>query len=417
MNSVVFIGLKLLTERKRQAFVSVIGVSIGVAAFIAMSSVMNGFQSYFIKQAVDLNAHITLKVEETDDPERILKTAYGRDIIADVVGSKPKDLKDKITEYKQIIKKYEKDQRITGIAPHLTGQVIVSYGTKDKSAGMIGIDPGLEREASVVEEYLEFGNLDKLVSDRNSVIPGKVLARDLGIRETGKKLLVASPGGGLYTLKVVDFFDSGITNIDQTRVYVNLRTLQAILDKPNQVNELIIRVGDVEEADSIADGITSDTGYYAESWQEAYGNFLEIFKMQNWITYMIVFSILLVSAFGIFNIMMMTVLEKKRDIAILKAVGYEDNEITKIFVFQGLLVGVIGTVAGCLGGYLIQEWLESLDFRLEGMIRTTGFVLDRDPYYCLYGLIFAIVFSFVASFYPSWRASRLFPVDIFRSGG
>lgn len=417
MSSVVFIGLKLLTERKRQAFISVIGVSIGVAAFIAMSSVMNGFQSYFIKQAVDINAHITLKVEETDDPERILRTAYGRDIIADVVGSKPKDLKDKITEYKEIIRKYEKDQRIVGIAPHLTGQVIVSYGTKDKSAGMIGVEPDLERNASVVEEYLEFGNLDKLVSDRNSIILGKVLARDLGIRETGKKLSIASPGGSLYILKVVDFFDSGITNIDQTRVYVNLRTLQAILDKPNQVNELIIRVGDVDQADHLAKAMTRDTGYYAESWQEAYGNFLEIFKMQNWITYMIVFAILLVSAFGIFNIMMMTVLEKKRDIAILKAVGYEDNEITKIFVFQGLLVGVIGAVMGCLGGYLIQEWLESLDFRLEGMIRTTGFVLDRDPYYFLYGLIFAIVFSFFASFYPSWRASRLFPVDIFRSGG
>ena len=417
MNSVVFIGLKFLTERKRQALVSIIGVSIGVAAFIAMSSVMRGFQTYFIKQVVDINAHITLKVEESDYPERILKSAFGRDIIADVVGSKPKDLKDKITGYKDIIKKYESDDRITGIAPHLTGQVIVSYGTKDKSANMIGIDPGLERNASVVEDYLEFGNLDKLVSDRNSIILGKVLARDLGIRETGKKITISAAGGGIYTLKVIDFFDTGITNIDQTRAYINLRTLQAVLDKPNQVNELIVRLADVDIAQDLAEQMTTDTGYYAESWQEAYGNFLDIFNMQNWITYMIVFAILIVSAFGIFNIMMMTVLEKKKDIAILKALGYEDGEITKIFVFQGLLVGIVGAITGCAGGYLIQEWLESLDFSLEGMIRTQGFVLDRDPYFYLYGLVFAIVFSFFASFYPSWRASRLLPVDIFRSGG
>ncbi len=417
MNSIVFIGLKLLAERKRQAFVSLIGVAIGVAAYIIMSSVMNGFQSYFIKQAVDVNAHITLKVEELDDPERILKTAYGNDIIADVVGSKPKDVKDKITEYKHIIRKYEKDDRILGMAPHLTGQVIISYGTKEKSANMLGIEPDLERRASVVDDFLQYGNLNKLVSDRNSIVIGKVLGRDLGITETGKKVTLVAPNGGIYTLKVVDFFDSGITSIDQTRVYINLRTLQAILDKPNQVNELIVRVVDVNEADTIAEGMTRETGYYAESWQKAFGNFLQIFRMQDWITYMIVFAILIVSAFGIFNIMMMTVLEKKRDIAILKAMGYEDHEITKIFVFQGLLVGLAGAFAGCLAGYLIQEWLESLEFRLEGMIRASGFILDRDPLYFLYGIIFAVTFSFLASFYPSWRAARLFPVDIFRSGG
>lgn len=415
MKSILFIALKLLTERKRQAFVSIVGVAIGVAAFIAMSSVMNGFQIYFIKQAVDINAHITLKVEESDDPDRILKEAYGENIVAEVLGSKPKDLKDKIIGYKHFIDKYERDDRVLGIAPHLTGQAIINYGTKEKSATLIGIDPVLERNASVVDNYIEFGNLDKIVTDRNSIVIGKLLARDLGIKETGKKVTLVSPSGGIYTLKVVDFFSSGITSIDQTRVYMNLRTLQAILDKPNQVNELIIKVKDVDTAESLASEMSEDTGYYAESWQRAFSNFLQIFKMQNWITYMMVFAILIVSAFGIFNIMMMTVLEKKRDIAILKAIGYEDGEITRIFVFQGLLVGFIGALAGCLLGYFIEVWLASLKFEIVGIIRASGFVLDRRPRYFVLGFIFAMIFAFFASFYPSWRASKLFPVDIFRS--
>ena len=415
MKSILFIALKLLTERKRQAFVSIVGVAIGVAAFIAMSSVMNGFQIYFIKQAVDINAHITLKVEESDDPDRILKEAYGENIVAEVLGSKPKDLKDKIIGYKHFIDKYERDDRVLGIAPHLTGQAIINYGTKEKSATLIGIDPVLERNASVVDNYIEFGNLDKIVTDRNSIVIGKLLARDLGIKETGKKVTLVSPSGGIYTLKVVDFFSSGITSIDQTRVYMNLRTLQAILDKPNQVNELIIKVKDVDTAESLASEMSEDTGYYAESWQRAFSNFLQIFKMQNWITYMMVFAILIVSAFGIFNIMMMTVLEKKRDIAILKAIGYEDGEITRIFVFQGLLVGFIGALAGCLLGYFIEVWLASLKFEIVGIIRASGFVLDRRPRYFVLGFVFAMIFAFFASFYPSWRASKLFPVDIFRS--
>jgi lipoprotein-releasing system permease protein len=222
----------------------------------------------------------------------------------------------------------------------------------------------LERSASVVDNYIEFGNLDKIVTDRNSIVIGKLLARDLGIKETGKKVILVSPSGGIYTLKVVDFFNSGITSIDQSRVYMNLRTLQVILDKPNQVNELIIKVNDVDAAESLAQEMSNDTGYYTESWQRAFSNIIQIFKMQNWITYLMVFAILIVSSFGIFNIMMMTVLEKKRDIAILKA---------------------------------------------------SGFVLDRMSRYFVLGFIFAMIFAFFASYYPSLRASRLFPVDIFRS--
>ncbi|GJM15878.1 MAG: ABC transporter [Thermodesulfobacteriota bacterium] len=417
MNPLIFIGLKLLTERKRQALVSILGVALGVGAFIAMSAVMNGFQSYFVQQVVDVNAHITLKVEETEDPEKILRLAYGSDILSDVLGSKPKELKDKITGYKNFLTKYQQDDRIIGVAPHLTGQAIINYGTKEKSASMIGIDETLEKKASIMDQYLEHGNIEKLTTDRNSIIIGKVLAKDLGVREIGKKVTLVAPNGAVYTLKVSDFFNSGITTIDQVRVYLNLRTLQAILDKPNQVNELIFKVKNVDEADKIAADISKDTGYFAESWQKAYSNILDIFKLQDWITYMIVFAILIVSAFGIFNIMMMTVLEKKKDIAILKAIGYEDTDVTKIFVFQGLLVGLIGALVGCALGYLIQVWLSSLDFNLEGMIRTKGFVLDRDPIYYVYGFLFAVIFSFFASFYPSWRASSLFPVDIFRSGG
>lgn len=417
MNYIIFLALKLLTQRKRQAIVSTLGVAIGVTAFIAMSSIMKGFQSYFIEQAVDVNAHITLKTEEQDESDRILKLAYGENIISEVLGSKPKDIKDKIIGYKFIIEKYQGNSSVIGIAPHLTGQAIIRYGTKEESVSTVGIDPNLERRASIIDRFMEHGKLDQLLVDRNSIILGKLVARDLGVKETGKKVTLVAPNGSIHILKVVDFLNSGITSLDQTRAYLNLRTSQAILDKPNQVNELIFKIKDVNEAESLAQKISQDTGYYAESWQKAFSNFLQLFKMQDWITYMIVFAILIVSAFGIFNIMMMTVLEKKRDIAILKAMGYEDWEVTRIFVFQGLLIGLMGAVLGCTLGFLMQEWLSSLQFELVGLIRAEGFILDRSPIFFVYGFIFALTFSFLASFYPSFKASKLFPVDIFRSGG
>jgi len=203
--------------------------------------------------------------------------------------------------------------------------------------------------------------------------------------------------------------------LDQTRVYMNLKTLQTILNKPNEANEIIFKIKDVYKANEIAEKIKRETGYYTESWQKAFRNFLQIFKIQNYITYMIVFAILVVSAFGIFNIIMMTVLEKKRDIAILKALGYEDKDIVKIFVFHGVTIGFFGAIIGCLTGYLLQEFLASVNISIEGIVRTKGFVLDRSPIYFIYGILFAFLFSFSASFYPSYKASKLNPVDIFRS--
>ncbi|GAQ94338.1 lipoprotein-releasing system permease protein [Thermodesulfovibrio aggregans] len=415
MKHIAFVTLKLLFERKRQTIIAIVGVSIGVAAFIAMASLMNGFQKYFIEQALDLNAHVTLKVKDEPDKGKILKKVYGEDIYFHVYGAKPKDLKDKIVDYKFLIAKYEKDSEIAGIAPHLTGQGIVRYGTVDKSASLIGIDPVLERRASVIDKFISNKKLDILISDRDSVIIGKLLARDLGIDEVGKKVIVTTPNGVTHLFKVVDFFESGITMLDQTRIYMNLKTLQTIMNKPNEVNEIIFKIKDVYRANEIAERIKRETGYYTESWQKAFRNFLQLFKIQNYITYMIVFAILVVSAFGIFNIIMMTVLEKKRDIAILKALGYDSSDIIKIFVFHGITIGFSGALLGCILGYGLQEFLASVNVSVEGLVRTKGFALDRNPLYFLYGVLFAFTFSTFAAFYPSYKASKLNPVDIFRS--
>lgn len=412
-----FISFKLLLERKRQTIVSIFGVGIGVAAFIVMASLMNGFQKYFIEQAIDLNAHITLKVKPQDIPDRIIKTYFGKDVLANVLGSRPKDEKDKIVGYKEIIEKYSQYKDFIGVAPHLTTQGIVSYGTTIKSASVIGIDPKLERKASVIDKFVENKKLDSLISDENSIIIGKLLAKDLGINELGKKVILTTPNGNTHLFKVVDFFNSGITNLDQTRVYVNIRVLQTLLNRPNEVNELIFKIKDINKAEKLAKLINSETGYYTESWQFAYKNFLQLFKIQNYITYMIVFAILVVSAFGIFNIIMMMVMEKKKDIAILKAVGFEDEDIVKIFTLQGTIIGFLGYIIGAILGYLIQEWLSSIQLDVEGLIRAKGFILDKSYFYYFYGFIFSIFFSILASFYPSYKASKLNPTDIFRSGG
>jgi len=415
---ILFVSLRLLRERKRQTFVSVLGIAVGVTAFIVMSSLMFGLQRHFVRQVIDLDAHISVKPKYNLEEDRILRRVFGEDVILEILGSRPKEVRDRINDYRKLIEDISSKEGVLGVAPHLRANGVVRFGPKERPVNLVGIDPVLESGATSINRFLELGNLGKLEQNRRGVILGRLVARDLGVDRVGRKVILIVPGGGSEVLEVIDFFDSGVTNVDRSRVYVHLRTLQRLTGRINEVNELVVRVRDVEEATRIARDIEEETGYDAVSWQEAYSNFLNLFKVQKIITYLVTGSILVVSAFGIFNILMMTVLEKRREIAILKAIGFTSRDITFIFLLQGVLIGVFGTLLGFLSAYLIQAYLLSVEIDLEGFLRVRGFsFLDRSPIYYIGALLFALLLSWVASFYPSKRASSLDPVEIFRSGG
>ena len=417
MKHITFVSLKFLIERRRQTLVSVVGVVIGVTAFVVMSSLMFGFQKHFIKQVIDLDAHISIKPKYQYDEERILRRVFGEGFIFEVLGAKPKEARDRIEGVTELMREVSREKGVLGVAPHLRANGVIRYGPREMPVNLFGIDPSLEAKATSIERFLDMKRLGRLGENRRGVILGRLVARDLGVREVGKKVVLVVPGGATEVLEVVDFFDSGITTIDRTRAYVHIRTLQSILGRPNEVNEVVVKVSNVREAVSIARRIEERTGYDAVSWQEAYSNFLQLFKIQRIITYMVTGSILVVSAFGIFNILMMTVLEKKREIAILRAMGFTSSDLVLVFMSQGLVIGLVGAVLGSLCAFLLQEYLASLEIDLEGLLRAKGFILDRSPIYYLGALGFSLFLSWLASFYPAKKASKIDPVEIFRSGG
>ncbi len=417
MKHIIFIALKLILARKRQTAISVLGVALGITAFVAMSSLMFGFQKYFIEQAVNIEPHIEVKPRKVFSETRVLEKNYPSGTIFEVLSSKPKDVKDKIIDYKFLIDRYSKDPLIEGGAPHLKSQIIIKFGSVDATASVIGINPAEEVKATSIESMLENKKLYTLIQDPQSIILGKILAQDIGVKKLGDKVIVVAPSGNIFVLKVVDFFNSGIVGIDKSRAYVNIKTLQKILEVTDQVNEVVFRVKDPKLAEEVARKMQDELPKYeVRSWQRSLANVLKLFLVQNIITFMIVFAILTVSGFGIFNIMLMTVMEKRREIAILKAIGYERKEIVYVFLFQSLLIGVAGALIGILGGYFVQLYLESVDITVEGILKSRGFILDKNPLYFLYGSLFAIGFAVLASIYPAYKAGKLNPIEIFRAG-
>jgi lipoprotein-releasing system permease protein len=413
MRYVLFIVLAFIKKRRKQTLVSILGVAISVTAFIVMSSIMFGFQKYFVQQVIDIEAHLTIKPKEETSEERLIRRVDEKSLVK-VYGNKPKE-KDRILGWREIMKMVEKYPEVLGTAPHLESKGILKYGAKEKPVSLIGILPQLESKTTVIERFTEFKRLKAFEVDKNTLIIGRVIARDLGINELNKKVVLTLPNGETKIFKVVDFLNSGITNIDSTRVYIPLQTLQALLDRTDEVNAILIKIKDVNKAEALARKLQREIKYEVESWQKAYLNFLKIFKIQSMITYMIVFAIITVSAFGIFNIIMMTVMEKRKEIAILMAMGYNPRDIISIFLSSGFIINIIGGILGFIMAYGILEFLANLELNIEGLLRSKGFILDRSWKYYFTGFFLSFIFSLLASFYPAYRASRLNPVEIFRS--
>jgi lipoprotein-releasing system permease protein len=412
MSLALDIALAHVVKRKRQSLVSMLGVMLGVGFFIAMASMMQGFQRDFVARVIDVQPHIVIKDEFRQPPPQPVARFELPGAAVEIVGVKPRDEPRGIRNARGVIASIQ-DMPGVAVAPTLTGQAFLRYGTRDVAATLTGIDPAAERRVTNLEKDLLSGTLDALYSTANGLIIGEALARKLGA-ENGTTLTLVSIHGTTLKAKVVGVFRSGITSVDNTVAYTLLKKAQVVQDRPNVINQLRLRLTDVEQAQAVAQRIENRFGYRAEPWQESNANVLGIFVIQNAIMYSTVGTILIVACFGIFNVVSTVIYEKTRDIAILKSMGFRERDVKRIFVLQGLVVGIVGTLAGWLLGWLLVSFMGSLRFEIEGFVRSQGFILYRSPIHYAISGGFALTSSVFAAWLPSRRAARVNPVDIVR---
>jgi lipoprotein-releasing system permease protein len=186
------------------------------------------------------------------------------------------------------------------------------------------------------------------------------------------------------------------------------------LDKKNVINRIVLRTDDYEKAEAYAKQIESICGYKTESWQEASANFLKIFKVQTVITYVITGALLIVAAFGVLNILIMAVLERVNEIAILKSFGLSRGDVTVIYLFQGLVIGLIGAVLGVGLGKLVVEGLRRLPIKVEGLVKSEGLLMAETPGMYVQAFVASIVIVMLAAMYPARRAATYDPVEVIR---
>ena len=411
MKLILDIALTHLKMRKRQTLISVIGVATGVGFSIAMAALMQGSEKDFIQKIIDSTPHVIVKDEHRTPALQPARKVFAGGAVA-LQGLRPKEELRGIKRGKAIASRLS---RIDGIvvSPALNGQIVMRYSGKDVSATVLGMEPDAERRISKLDDDIVEGDIDGLHTTANGVIVGTGLLRKLGA-ELGSTLSASSPAGVFMRMKVVAVFHTGVVAKDDAFVYALLKKVQVLQNRSNVVNEIRIRLDNVNDAHRLAAKVEAQYGYRAESWEEANSGILEVFKVRNAIMYTVVGAILVVAAFGIFNIVSTITYEKSRDIAILRSLGFREGDIRAIFVTEGLALGVLGSVVGSLFGYALCRLLGTVEFEFRMATDVTELPLYYSPVHYLIAAAFALGATGVAGYLPARKAARVDPVEIIR---
>lgn len=402
----LFLGLRYLKAKRKQAFISVItlisvvGVMVGVMALIVVLSVMNGFTADLMSKILGVNSHLTIQ-------------SYG----------------GAFTEYEKVSKKAERIEGIIATTPFIYGQVMVNSTGYASGAILRGVDTGTAGKVITVEKMIKKGTLASLNTKHGnlpSIILGKELAGQLGVT-TGNIVTLLSPQGKLTPLgrapnsrkfEVTALFDSGLYEFDASMALVSLREAQDFLGLTGRVTGIEVKVADVNRADKISLILAGELGYpfWTQDWKQKNRSLVSALKLEKITMFVILTMIVLVGALNIVSTLVMVVMEKNRDVAILRTMGASARSIMGIFIFQGLLVGIVGTLVGLVAGLglchlQIKYALVDIPTDFYGVTTLPILVNMQDV---VVVTVAAVMISFLATIYPAWHASRVNPAEALR---
>ena len=404
------IAIAHLRTRRRQTLVSVLGVMLGVGVFVSVTALMQGFQTFFRNQIIETNPHITVTDEVRRPAAQPLQALYP-DGAVQITRILPRDPVRGISNAGAILAGLAEMPGLSA-APTLRGQLLLRRAGRDYAVTALGVDPVAERRVTSLWRDITQGSLEALATRQDGILIGSTLADHMGAG-LGDTLSVATPAGIATTLRVVGIFHTGLEQQDTGQVVVHLVKQQSMQARPRVVNEIHVRLDDISRSIPVAAMIEGRWGYKAAPWEETYARILDVFVLQNSIIFLSTGSVLLVAAFGIFNIISTVVMEKARDVAILRSIGMAGWDVEAVFVVEGMVVGLLGIAAGAVLGWLLSAGMSRLPAPGAADPTETLRIAQSPTIYAIAaGIAFAA--SVAAAWLPARRAARTDPLTIIR---
>ncbi len=411
MRVILAVAWAHLVGRKRQTFVALGGVVLGVAFFLAVSSLMRGSEQDFLKRLVDNAPHITVYDEVRDAPTQPAALRWP-DAALNLPRVKPQRETRGIRGWPRML---ESLRALPGVraAPVLSGAVVLSFAGRVQGVQLQGIEPEAMRGVSTIDTKMVEGGLGQLDADINGIVLGAGLMKQFQLR-MGSTVSVVAAGGSSRPMKVVGVFRTGNQGYDEGQAFVKLSRAQSLLGRENRVNRLILQLDDPQAAATLAPQIERDFGMKSVSWTEASQDILSLLVIRNVIMYTVVSAILVVASLGIYNTLSTVALEKTKDIAILKSMGFHARELQRIFLLQGLAVGTLGGLLGLALGAGLMQALSQIEVKPPGALDATSLPLYWGAEQFVLAMGFALASSLAAAWLPARKAANLQPVDILR---
>ncbi|AEL26141.1 ABC transporter permease [Cyclobacterium marinum] len=405
----------LMRARWKQTFVAAVGVTFSIALFISLLGFMEGLNQLLDGIVLNRTPHVRLYNDIL--PSKIQPIELSEDFKGHynfISSVKPTNSRKEIYNAPQIINKLSMDNRVLGVAPKVTAQVFYNLGNIDLNGIINGIDPAKEAAYFSFNDYVFAGNSLDLNHVNNSIILGQGAANTMRAK-VGDIVTVTSTEGEQFSLKVIGFFQSGISEIDKVQSFASLSTTQKILgENNNYISDIQVKLKDLNRAPAIAKEYEHFFKIDAEDIQTANAQFETGSGVRSIISYAVGVTLLIVSGFGIYNILNMLIYEKMDTIAILKATGFAGNDVKKIFISISLSIGVVGGFVGVLFGFLLSLTIDAIPFDSPTMPMVTTYPIDYGIQYYSIAAVFALVTTFFAGWFPAKKASKVDPVVIIR---
>lgn len=410
-----FLAIRHLVSRKRQSFLTLVGIILGTAAFVIISGMMLGFQSFIIDQLVNNDSHVRISSRE----EVIAEHSMDEDFFGEKALVKwetpPSGRRDNayILYPRAWTDRLEALPEVAAYSQQIVAQAIVTRAKVSTSARVIGSDPARQSQVTNIQKYMTKGNFADIGVSGNRIVVGDGLLSKLGA--TIPETLLLSVGKGVaQPFKIVGSFHLGVKSLDDTTIFGALSDVQKLNGTPSRITDIAVRLHDVERAGEVASSWNLLSQEKVQSWDQANEGIMSVFTTQDIVRNSMTLSILIVAGFGIYNILSMAINHKRREIAILRSIGYESKDIVLLFLTQGVILGAVGGLIGCALGYGVCEIMARIPIADRG-IGGNKMIIAFFPGIYFRGFLLAFGSASIASFLPARAAGKLSPIDIIRS--
>lgn len=414
------IALKQLLARRRQAVIITIGVVLGVTVLLVTLSLFGGLLESFTTKVLDVAPHLTMTADRVAGSRSDVLVAgmNGGPVVVELRRSSEREERKLVRNIMTPLHTVERalGDELTAASPYLATQALAVYGTSQQTLTVNGIIPERESKLADLQSSMLDGSVARLEATRGGMLIGSGAAADLGV-DVGDRLRLVSLSGEVFMVRIVGVYRLGVEARDRS-AYVNFRLAQALERAlPGEASGIGFQLRDPSSAHAVAARIERITGWETETWDETSAGILSVFRFLRILFLVVVGFVIVICGFGVANILITSVMEKQRDIAVMKSFGFSARGIVWIYLFQGLIIAAVGSLIGSVIGIIAIRLMAMMPSGSTGgvaPIASKTLQMSLDPWYFIVAIAGTLIVSALAAVAPARSAARVVPVRILR---